>query len=160
MWGPESISTLICALHKPTNHLTRTFHRCLTLNTNSERHRPMKEYRGQQQYSSTYSAGAVCVASRNFFLRRSKTPAVERCNNCKVVNSTKWQPFYIDRFLSRRSEEYYRYNHHNHNHNHPYFNYNTVGCLVYLIDLVCEYVVSWWSLQQMAVSVMKQARGT
>jgi len=26
----------------------------------------MKEYTGKEQYSSTYSAGAVCVASRNF----------------------------------------------------------------------------------------------
>ena len=56
-----------------------------------------------------------------------------------VSNQQNCSPFYIDRFLSGRSEEYYHYNYHN----HPYSNYNTVACLVYLMDLVCEYVVSW-----------------
>ena len=59
------------------------------------------------------------------------------------VSNQHGSTFYIDWFLSKRSDEYYHYNHHNHNHNHPYFNYNTVGCLVYLNDLICEYVVSW-----------------
>jgi len=144
----------------PLIHLTRTFHRYLTFNPNNEWHRPMKEYRGKQQYSSTYSVGGVCVASRNFTYQRGKPPAVYCCNNRKRVKSTSLQRLLhrpvpkqeISRILPLQPSH--------HNHNHPYSNYNTLGCLVYLKRLVCESVVSWKWLQQMAVPVMKQSRGT
>jgi hypothetical protein len=128
-WGPESISTLICAYTSLLIHLTRTFHRCLTLNTNRKWHRPKRNIGGSSSIAPLIQPARfvwrveICSYSA---VNRQLLIAVLTVN---LSNQQLCRPFYIDRFLNRRSEEYCHYN----RHNHPYSNYNYSNCLVYFI---------------------------